>query len=303
MPETTIEQFKQAEIPLKEHEPLSRHTTFKIGGSVRLMVFPESLAQLKTTLSILRTANESPLIIGNGSNLLVCDAPLARVAIKLGTNFSSVRRDGNFLFAQAGTKLASIANFAQKEGLAGSEFAHGIPGSLGGAIVMNAGAYGGEMRDVVHTVHILTASGTEKNITVADCAFAYRHSRFQETGEIIFGATLSLAPGDPIQIWETMDSLMQKRNASQPYDKPSAGSTFRRPTTGYAAQMIDEAGLKGRCVGGAVVSEKHAGFIVNEGGASCQDVLELMAIVQDEVFAKFGIKLEPEVKVISAETA
>ena len=233
-------------------------------------------------------------VIGRGSNLLVSDGGFPGAVVQLADAPASLRREGDCVSAWAGVTLARLAVFAREQGLAGLEFAHGIPGSLGGGILMNAGAYGGEMKDVVVSVRYLDAAGAVRE--TAEPGFAYRHSRFSDSGEIVLGTALRLRPDAPDAIAARMAELWEKRSASQPLSLPSAGSTFKRPATGYAAAMIDGAGCKGLAVGGAQVSEKHAGFVVNRGGATAADVKALMAQVQRRVLEKYGVELQPEVR-------
>ena len=283
-------------LTLRENEPMSAHCAFRIGGPADLFAEPATEAEVQALLTFLRARGICPAFVGNGSNLLVHDAGIRGVVVHIGPALGDIRREGETLRAGAGVTLARLAVYAREQGLSGLEFAHGIPGSLGGAVMMNAGAYGGEMAQVVSAVRYLDANG--EIAETADAEFAYRHSRFARGGELILGAAVSLHPDDPGKIHERMQELWKKRSASQPLDQPSAGSTFKRPAGGYAAAMIDEAGCKGLSVGGAQVSEKHAGFIVNTGGASCADVLALMAQVTDAVYRRFGVTLEPEVRVI-----
>ena len=235
--------------------------------------------------------------MGNGTNLLVTDAPLHRIVLRMGEEFSRVDPvNGTALRAESGATLSRLALFAAARGLAGLEFAHGIPGTLGGAVSMNAGAFGGEMKDVVKSVTYL-----DKDLFLRetdDAGFSYRRSRFSDTDCIVLGAKISLHEDDPDAIRERMRSLAERRRSSQPLDMPSAGSTFKRPAGGYAAALIDEAGLKGYTVGGAQVSEKHAGFVINRGGACFDDVLRLIEHIRNEVYRVSGIELEPEVKII-----
>jgi len=294
-----IEELEQKGLRVLRDEPLSQHTSFRIGGPVRGMVFPESEEELIQAVRLLHKSGIVPLLIGNGSNMLPSDTPIDRVAIKTQDGVSHLERlEGNAIYASAGTRLSRLATFAREEGLTGLEFAHGIPGTLGGAIFMNAGAYGGEMAGVVRRVHYLDKDLVRQVAELDDCAFSYRHSRFSDTKELILGAELTLTPGDPAEIGARMAELAEKRRMSQPLDLPSGGSTFKRPKTGYAAAMIDEAGLKGYTVGGAQVSEKHAGFVVNCGGATCADVLAVMKHVEETVFARTGIRLEAEIEQI-----
>lgn len=283
-------------LELRENEPMRAHSSFRIGGPADLFAEPASQEELCELCSFLRDRSEEPVIIGNGTNLLVHDEGVRGVVIHLGERLAEIRTEGDTLCAEAGITLAKLAVFARERGLSGLEFAHGIPGSLGGAVMMNAGAYGGEMKDVVYDVRYLDAHGDV--CETRDGGFAYRKSRFSDGKEVILGATVQLRQDDPDAIHARMMELWEKRSASQPLDKPSAGSTFKRPQTGYAAAMIQEAGLKGLRVGGAQVSEKHAGFIINTGSATFADVTALMAQVTDAVYRQFGVTLEPEVRII-----
>ena len=239
------------------------------------------------------------MVLGKGSNLLVSDKGIRGVVLLLAGEFKKVELLGNGrLRAGAGASLASVCAFARDQGLSGLEFAWGIPGSVGGAVTMDAGAYGGEMRDVVERVCHLTEEGTLSSAAGEELGFSYRKSRYTGGREVIAWADYKLQPGDPTQIGAQMEELMARRKAKQPYDMPSAGSVFKRPEGAYAAALIEECGLKGRRVGGAQVSEKHAGFIVNTGGATCGDVLALIGQIQQEVREKKGISLETEVRVL-----
>ena len=277
-----------------ENEPMSRHCSFRIGGAAAAFCRVSDEAQLAALLALLRCEGVPYAVIGRGSNLLVSDGGFPGAVVQLADAPASLRREGDCVSAWAGVTLARLAVFAREQGLAGLEFAHGIPGSLGGGILMNAGAYGGEMKDVVVSVRYLDAAGAVRE--TAEPGFAYRHSRFSDSGEIVLGAALRLRPDAPDAIAARMAELWEKRSASQPLSLPSAGSTFRRPATGYAAAMIDGAGCKGLAVGGAQVSEKHAGFVVNRGGATAADVKALMAQVQRRVLEKYGVELQPEVR-------
>ena len=283
-------------LSLKENEPMKQHCSFRIGGPADIFAEPADEAELAAIWKYLRGHGAPVTVIGNGTNLLVHDEGIRGVTLHLGERFASVRREGTALYAQAGVTLARLATAAKEAGLAGLEFAHGIPGSLGGAVMMNAGAYGGEMKDVVATVRYLDENGDAHETAEPD--FSYRRSRFTGSGELILGASVRLTPDDPAAIHGRMMELWAKRSASQPLDRPSAGSTFKRPATGYAAAMIDAAGLKGVSVGGAQVSEKHAGFVINTGSATFADVTALMALIQDKVQKRFGVLLEPEVRIL-----
>ena len=279
-----------------EKEPMAKHCSFRIGGECDAMLFPASAEEVGEICRVLAAGGEAPFLMGNGTNLLITDGPFHRIVLRMGERFSRVDAAGDILTAQAGVSLAQLAVTAAKNGLAGLEFAHGIPGTLGGAVSMNAGAYGGEMKDVVTSVTYLDGELTLRE--TADEDFAYRHSRFSDTGDIILSAALRLHADDSEAIRERMRALMERRKASQPLELPSAGSTFKRPSGGYAAALIDRAGLKGYSVGAAQVSEKHAGFVVNRGGAAFDDVVRLIEHIQEEVFRQTGIALEPEVKII-----
>ena len=287
------------ELAILENEPMSRHCSFRIGGPVRAMVQPASAEEAAAVCRLLRARDEKPLIIGNGTNLLVTDAPLARIAVQFGEKMSAIERVGeDALRAECGVTLAKLAATAQSFGLGGMEFAHGIPGSLGGGVSMDAGAYGGEMKDVVVSTRCLTPGGELREVTGAEHDFRYRHSVFSDTDSVILDSTVRLVPGDPDAIFARMMELREKRRASQPLDMPSAGSTFKRPVGGYAAALIDQAGLKGYAVGGAQVSEKHAGFVINRGGATFDDVMRLIDHIRETVLRTSGIELETEVKII-----
>ena len=275
---------------------MSAHCSFRIGGPADLFLEPGSEAELTETLRFLREAGETPVIIGKGTNLLIRDEGVRAPVVHIGEALGGVSARGDTLSAGAGESLSRIAMAARDAGLSGLEFAHGIPGSLGGAIVMNAGAYGGEMKDVVASVRYLDETGAL--CETEDPGFSYRRSRFSGENGVILGASLRLTPGLTAEIAARMRELWERRSSSQPLSKPSAGSTFKRPATGYAAAMIDGAGLKGFRLGGAQVSEKHAGFVINAGGATCADVLALMAHIQEAVAREYGVLLEPEVKLI-----
>ena len=271
---------------------MKKYTSFHIGGSARRMVFPHSEADVAAVTEVCAQAGVSYYVIGKGSNLLVSDAGLDYVLINMtGMDAASLGEDFR-LYAQAGALLSRIAVLAQGAGYAGLAFAHGIPGSVGGAVMMNAGAYGGEMRQVVERVTALYPDG------VRTLHFAYRRSVFMEEPAVILSAVFRLKAGDPETIRAEMDDYMARRKASQPLEYPSAGSTFKRPEGHYAGTMIDQCGLKGAAVGGAEVSTKHAGFIINKNHATFSDVVELIGVVQDTVYRTFGVELEPEVRII-----
>ena len=279
-------------------EPMAKHTSFRIGGPARRMAFPKTREQLVVLAGLLQEAGIEPLLLGNGTNLLVADEGLDTVVINTSAKLSHIELTGEGeITADAGVSLCQLALFAWKQGLAGLAFAHGIPGTLGGGVVMNAGAYGGELKDVVADVTALYPDGV-RTLTADEMGFSYRHSAFSSGEGIVLGAKLKLEPGDPNAIKAKMDELMARRKASQPLEFPSAGSTFKRPPGHYAGPLIESCGLKGARIGGAEVSCKHAGFVVNAGGATCADVLALMEKVQKTVFDTYGVLLEPEVKIV-----
>ena len=283
------------QLELRADEPMSRHTTFRVGGPARLMAFPKDKREIKAAVRAADEMGVVPFFLGNGSNLLVPDRGVARFLIKT-TGLDWVERQENVLSAGGGITLARLAGFAQREGLGGLEFAHGIPGSLGGGVTMNAGAYGGELKDGVRAVTGLTEKGEPEEVT--DFDFGYRRSAFSDGRRMVLSARLELAAGDPREILARMEELSAQRQAKQPLEYPSAGSMFKRPAGHYAAALIDQCGLKGFLVGGAQVSEKHAGFVVNRGGATCGDILTLVDRVKTIVREKTGVELEMEVKLL-----
>ena len=294
--------LQMADIDLKQGEPMCRHTSFQIGGPVAVMAFPNSPEQVGEILKIARQYEITPMILGAGSNILAPDEGLDTVVIELRTAMNRVeeRSKGEFE-AQAGVAMARLATFAMERGYTGLEFAHGIPGTVGGGVYMNAGAYGGEMCQVVTGVTAMDRQGRPLEIPAEELDLSYRHSRFMNEDLVILSVRVKLEKGDREEIRAKMAELMSRRRASQPLELPSAGSTFKRPKTGYAAAMIEAAGLKGLRVGDAQVSEKHAGFVVNRGRATCKDVLELMVQVQDRVEQDTGVRLEPEVRILEVQ--
>ncbi|MCL2852997.1 MAG: UDP-N-acetylmuramate dehydrogenase [Defluviitaleaceae bacterium] len=278
-------------------ELMSGHTTFKIGGPAALMVLPDCQGDIVTALELAELVGVRAFVMGGGSNLLVNDDGIDAVVIKLSKGFSDIEVDGEAITAQAGVSLARLAAFAHQHGLAGLEFASGIPGSLGGAVYMNAGAYGEEMSDRVRSAKLLE-DGEVVDCDNACLGFSYRTSSVQAEGKLVLSATLSLSPGDPREISAKMDELAKRRRDKQPLECPSAGSTFKRPQGQFAGRLIEDAGLKGYVIGGAQVSPKHAGFIINTGGATSRDVLDLFEHIQEQVFKRFGVRLEPEVKIV-----
>lgn len=283
-------------------EPLKEYTSFRIGGPADAVVLVRESGELGRVLGLLGETGTEHFLIGNGSNLLVADEGYRGIVIKLTGEFEDISRDGDYVTVGTARLLSSTSAFAQKEGLSGFEFASGIPGTIGGAVFMNAGAYGGEMKDIVTSVTLMSPDGSEtKTVSGEDMSFAYRHSAIEESGWIALEVTMKLTPDDPEAIRERVMELAKKRNDKQPVTFPSAGSTFKRPSTGYAAAMIEEAGLKGTHVGDAEVSTKHSGFVINRGNATCEDVVALMRLIIDRVYENTGVTLEPEVRFLGRE--
>ena len=284
-------------------EPMCRHTSFRIGGPATALVLAGNEEELSAVLGAVTETGAEHMVIGNGSNLLVSDEGYPGIMIKLSGDFEKIERDADDeCRARAGAAilLSRTSAFLTENGLAGFEFASGIPGSIGGAVFMNAGAYGGEIKDVVRSVRVMDPDGTNaRDISGEDMRFSYRHSRAQDESMIILSTVMEFTEDDPAAIAERVADLAARRNAKQPVTYPSAGSTFKRPVGGYAAALIEQSGLKGFRVGGAEVSEKHSGFVINTGGASCDDVLAVMRYVREKVYADSGIMLEPEVRLIN----
>lgn len=293
-----IEQLQKAGIPLAEQEPMTRRTTFGIGGPA-LLLRPRSRAELQAAMTLCREAGEEPFILGRGSNLLVSDSGISRPVIRLDGDFTAITREGNTLRCGAGASLIAVCRAAAENSLSGIEWGYGIPGSLGGGVYMNAGAYGGEMKDILTEVTFLDEAGEYRTLPAAELSLSYRHSIFEDRpGTVIVEAVLTLTPGDPAAIRAAMEDYMSRRREKQPLEYGSAGSTFKRPVGNYASALVDQCGLKGLSVGGAEVSRKHAGFIINRGGATAADVRELIAEVQRIVREKTGYTLECEIKYI-----
>lgn len=286
------------DLQMEKDVPLRRHTSFHIGGPARRMAFPENREQLVLLMALAEECGIKPFILGKGTNLLVTDDGLDTLVIKVAERMNDIRLvDEVTVEADAGVSLARLAVFAQQNGLAGFEFAHGIPGSLGGAVFMNAGAYGGEIKQVLVEITALYEDGVRR-LTVEEANLTYRHSTFMDDGAVVLGAKVRLSKDDPAAIRSRMDDLMARRKATQPLEYPSAGSTFKRPQGNFAGTLIEKTGLKGLTVGGAQVSVKHAGFLINLGEATFADVTELIAQVQQKVYQASGVMLEPEVKII-----
>ena len=278
-------------------EPMSRHTTFRTGGPADLLVQPKA-EQIAPILEVCRNEEIPWTVIGNGSNLLVGDGGIRGVVLEIGKQMSDIVIEGTVITAGAGAMLSSIASRSAAAELTGMEFASGIPGSLGGAVVMNAGAYGGEMKDILQKVTVLTPDGTVQTLSVEELELSYRHSIIPEKGYLVISAILKLQQGNADEIQSIMDDLKEKRVSKQPLEYPSAGSTFKRPEGYFAGKLIQDAGLRGFRVGGAQVSEKHCGFIINRDQATSTDICQLMQQVSEIVYEKFGVRLEPEVKKI-----
>ncbi|MFA7148712.1 MAG: UDP-N-acetylmuramate dehydrogenase [Syntrophomonadaceae bacterium] len=283
------------------NEEMRNHTTFKIGGPVDIMVLPQDEEDVATVVSFCRQRDIPLFIFGVGSNLLVRDRGIRGVAMKLGENLDEVEVSGEEIYAQAGVKLSALSRIAAFHSLSGLEFAEGIPGSLGGALVMNAGAYDGEMQDVVIAVRAISPDGSIKTFNNKEVRFGYRQSIFQSNGYIIISATLKLVTGKRKEIEKQMLEFARRREEKQPLDKPSAGSTFRRPPGFYVGPMLEELGFKGYQIGDAQVSSKHAGFIVNNGNATARDVLDLIAYIQQKAQERFGVDLQPEIRVVGED--
>lgn len=277
-------------------EPMKEHTTFRIGGPADYFVIPTEVEEIQKVVQLCQECQVPYYIVGNGSNLLVADKGFRGVVIQIYKGMNQLTIEGNQIIAQAGCSLSQIAAEAWKAELTGFEFAAGIPGTLGGAVRMNAGAYGGEMKDVLESVEILTSDGKIQWLTNEEMKFGYRSSVVEEKDGIVLRAVIRLTKGNYSEIKAVMDDLRERRVSKQPLEYPSAGSTFKRPEGYFAGKLIQDAGLKGFCVGGACVSEKHSGFVINTGNATAADVIELMNRVNEIVTDKFGVSLEPEVR-------
>ena len=294
-----IEKVKRElpELNIVSDELMSKHTTFKVGGAADYFATPTA-EELGALLAIAKDCDVAVTIIGNGSNLLVGDRGIRGLVIEIGKAMESIQIDGLTITVGAGTILAKAANEAAGAGLGGMEFAAGIPGSMGGAVVMNAGAYGGEIKDILASATVISQEGEIITLSNLELDLSYRHSCVLEKGYIVLSARLKLEKKDEAQIRELMADLRNRRIEKQPLEYPSAGSTFKRPEGYFAGKLIEDAGLRGYTVGGACVSEKHCGFVVNKGDACAADVLNVIKDVKAKVYEKFGVELEPEVKMI-----
>ena len=286
------------DIRILYNEPMAKHTSFRIGGAAEAMAFPKNAEELARLLKVSRLLDRTPAILGAGTNVLAPDEGVGGLVICLKDCLDGMERlDETHIRVMAGVTMTRAAMFAARQGLSGLEFAHGIPGTVGGGVYMNAGAYGGDIGSVLTRAEVMDPEGNVLTFSREDMGFSYRHSRLEDTPGIVLAAVFCLKPLDSGDILNRMKELMGKRSASQPLDLPSAGSAFKRPVGGYAAALIDEAGLKGYQVGGAAISRKHAGFAVNLGGATAGDVKELLRQVSDRVYERTGIRLEPEVRI------
>jgi UDP-N-acetylmuramate dehydrogenase len=282
-------------------EPMSKHISFRVGGPADILVKPSSEDQIKDILTFAKKENIPYLIIGNGSNLLVRDGGIRGIVIKIAENFNDFSIEGTTVTAQSGAMLSFMGKAIMRNNLTGFEFAAGIPGTLGGAIAMNAGAYGGEMKDIVKSVRLIDSQGNIVELSNEEMQFAYRKSILSKEEYIVLSAVMELKEGNYEEIRDIMKDLTNKRVTKQPLNLPSAGSTFKRPEGYFAAKLIEDCGLKGLTLRGAQVSDKHCGFVVNLGGAKAKDILDLIYVVKITVYSKFGVMLEEEVKILGEE--
>jgi len=280
------------------NEPMREHTSFKVGGPADIFIEPDGTEELRNAITSLKEHNIPYYIIGNGSNLLVSDKGLRGAVVKLGEKFSRTELDGERVISECGILLSTLSKIAAKNSLTGMEFASGIPGSLGGAVAMNAGAYGGEMKDIVEWVEVLDRELQLKRLQGAEMKFGYRKSVIESEDYIVIRCCLRLRQGNPEAINRIMADLTERRKTKQPLHLPSAGSTFKRPEGYFAGKLIEDSGLRGFSLGGAQISELHCGFVVNNGNASARDVYDLIRHVQKTVFEKFNVRLETEVKIL-----
>ncbi len=287
-----------ASLDYEKNVRLSEHSSFKVGGPADYAVFPKSESALCAVVDYCKCEKIKYTVIGNGTNVLFSDEGYRGVVI-FTTHLKKIRKNRNTIFAECGVSMTALANYAQKNGLTGLEFAYGIPGSVGGAVFMNAGAYDGEIKNVLQKSSYFDTSLSKRfDLYNAGHKFAYRSSIYETNDNVILSATFELKPGDPLEIKAKMDGFMKARKEKQPLEYPSAGSTFKRCEGHYTAKMIDEAGLKGFSVGGACVSEKHAGFVINKGNATSKDIKELVAIIKEKIYEIHGINIEEEIRYI-----
>jgi UDP-N-acetylmuramate dehydrogenase len=298
-----VDEIKKAipKLCLSVDVPMKEHTSFRVGGPADVMLFPTSREELQQLLRFLKEKQVPIYIMGNGSNLLVRDGGIRGAVVRLADNFSNISVEGTRIKAEAGVSLAKLAHTAWQAGLQGLEFASGIPGTLGGAVAMNAGAYGREMVDVLQSVTVCDLRGNLHHFALDDLQLGYRTSRVRTEGYITLEALIQLEPGDGMAIRLEMDELNRKRREKQPLEFASAGSTFKRPPGYYAGKLIDDAGLRGLRVGDAQVSCRHCGFVINRGAASASEILELIALIKERVWDKFQVRLELEVQVVGED--
>lgn len=291
-----LENLKNISANVVFDEPMSAHTTFRIGGNADAFAAVESVDEIKALINYCREKNIPYMIMGNGSNMLVGDKGIRGLVIQIGKNMSDCRIEGESVYAEAGIMMSTLANKILKAELSGFETLSGIPGTLGGGIYMNAGAYGGEIKDVIESVTFIDGDGEIKTLKNSELDFSYRHSMFETGKYVILSCKIKLKKGNYDEISAAMKDYNTRRSDKQPLSMPSAGSTFKRPEGYFAGKLIEDCGLKGFSIGGAQVSEKHSGFLVNKGGATAKDVLDLIAYVQKTVKEKFGVDLEPEIR-------
>lgn len=282
---------------IKVNEPMKNHTSFRIGGPADILVMPQDAWEIKSIVACCKSEGVPFFVMGNGTNLLVKDKGIRGVVIKLAQNFNDIQVAGRIIKCKAGIAVSAVGRVALENSLGGLEFVSGIPGSVGGAVVMNAGAYGGEMADVVKKVKVLDFEGNIYEMSKDELQYSYRYSILQNGDRVLLEVEMELVPGIYDEIKARMDDYLARRKQKQPLNLPSAGSAFKRPPGNYAGYLIEKAGLKGYKIGGAMVSDLHSGFIVNIGNATCEDVLKLISHIQKEVKDKFNVKLEPEIKI------
>lgn len=293
-----IDLAKELGCSYAENEPMASHTSFKIGGPARLVVYPKSKEDIAEFVKLCNELKIRYMAVGNGSNLLVSDDGIDACIIMIGADYSEVKLvDDTTIYADSGASLMKVCRFALEHSLTGLEFAYGIPGSCGGAAFMNAGAYGGEMKDVLYKCEHIDQNGDLGELVGDELDLSYRHSAYYSNDCVITGLYMKLQKGDATAIKEKMNDLLGRRKDKQPLEYPSAGSTFKRPEGYFAGALIEECGLKGKSVGGAQVSTKHAGFVINTGGATCKDVMDLCKFVSDTIYNEKGVKLEMEIRV------
>lgn len=296
-----IEELKNICGTVLLNEPMSLHTSFRTGGPAEVFIKAESTENIISTIDIAKKYNKQYIITGNGSNILVKDGGIDGIVINIGNEMSKIKCDGTKIYAQAGVMLSALATAAADEELTGLEFASGIPGTVGGAVFMNAGAYDGEIKDIIEYADVIDSEGNIQRLTKDELELSYRHSVIAEKNMIVVGAMFNLNKGIKKNITDKMADFAKRRRDKQPLNYPSAGSTFKRPEGYFAGKLIEDSGLKGKTVGGAQVSEKHAGFVVNIGNATSSDIITLMEFCIETVYNKFGVKLEPEVRILGKD--